>query len=64
MKIYPHRDLAQHFMLTVSEQELRNLLAGLEAKEPNQSPWTRGTIDAMERAIADSRQFHLNSRWE
>ena len=66
MTIYPHRDKAQHFMIAdVSEQEMRNLLEGLQAREPNyQSPWTAGTIAAMQKAIEDSRQFHLNTKWQ
>ena len=64
MIIDPDPDRVDDFTIHLSSQELRNILTGLVDGKVHggNSPWVRGTIGQIERALADNREYR-SRRW-
>jgi hypothetical protein len=57
LKIYPDRDNVCGFVVHLTAQELENVRQGLQAAPHPDSPWSLGTVEQIEAALRDNREY-------
>lgn len=62
MKIFPDNDKIDGFVIHLSSQELKNIQDGIKGEQFYSSPWSRGTIDQIQKALDENREYR-GKRW-